>query len=78
MKQHLVLREAIETGKSVRELCLEHGVLTEEELDIILDPFEMTHPEIAGASLLKIKKCNVKTPIHLDRCFILKDIKYSV
>ena len=24
-------------------------------IDIILDPFEMTHPEIAGASLLKIK-----------------------
>ncbi|MEK4500799.1 aspartate ammonia-lyase [Bacillus sp. FSL R12-0069] len=51
-----IAREAIETGKSVRELCLEHGVLTEEELDIILDPFEMTHPEIAGASLLKDKK----------------------
>ncbi|QQN84259.1 aspartate ammonia-lyase [Bacillus toyonensis] len=50
-----IAREAIETGKSVRELCLEHGVLTEEELDIILDPFEMTHPEIAGASLLKDK-----------------------
>ena len=51
-----IAREAIERGKSVRELCLEHGVLTEEELDIILDPFEMTHPEIAGASLLKNKK----------------------
>jgi len=51
-----IAREAIETGKSVRELCLERGVLTEEELDIILDPFEMTHPEIAGASLLKNKK----------------------
>ncbi|HHT7123490.1 TPA: aspartate ammonia-lyase [Bacillus cereus] len=51
-----IAREAIETGKSVRELCLEHGVLTEEELDIILDSFEMTHPEIAGASLLKNKK----------------------
>ncbi|ANN30819.1 MULTISPECIES: aspartate ammonia-lyase [Bacillus] len=51
-----IAREAIETGKSVRELCLEHGVLTEEELDIILDPFEMTHPEIAGASLLKNKE----------------------
>ena len=24
-------------------------------IDIILDPFEMTHPEIAGASLLKNK-----------------------
>ncbi|WP_243525843.1 aspartate ammonia-lyase [Bacillus pseudomycoides] len=51
-----IAREAIVTGKSVRELCLEHGVLTEEELDIILDPYEMTHPEIAGASLLKNKK----------------------
>ncbi|EMA6343855.1 aspartate ammonia-lyase [Bacillus cytotoxicus] len=51
-----IAREAIATGKSVRELCLEHGVLTEEELDIILDPYEMTHPEIAGASLLKNKK----------------------
>ncbi|CDN34002.1 aspartate ammonia-lyase [Bacillus thuringiensis] len=51
-----IAREAIETGKSVRELCLEHGVLTEEELDIILNPFEMTHPEIAGASLLKNKE----------------------
>ena len=26
------------------------------KVDIILDPFEMTHPEIAGASLLKNKK----------------------
>ena len=51
-----IAREAIATGKSVRELCLEHSVLTEEELDIILDPYEMTHPEIAGASLLKNKK----------------------
>ncbi|EOO14127.1 aspartate ammonia-lyase [Bacillus mycoides] len=50
-----IAREAIATGKSVRELCLEHGVLTAEELDIILDPYEMTHPEIAGASLLKDK-----------------------
>ena len=33
MKQRSrIAREAIETGKSVRELCLEHGVLTEEEL----------------------------------------------
>ncbi|TKI54838.1 aspartate ammonia-lyase [Brevibacillus antibioticus] len=47
-----IAREAILTGKSVRELCLQHNVLTEEELDLILDPFEMTHPGIAGASLL--------------------------
>lgn len=46
-----IAREAIQTGRGVRELCLEHGVLTEEELDLILDPFEMTFPGIAGASL---------------------------
>ncbi|WP_339059983.1 aspartate ammonia-lyase [Tepidibacillus marianensis] len=48
-----IAREAILTGKSVRELCLQYDVLTEEELDIILDPYEMTHPGIAGISLLK-------------------------
>ncbi|MEW9671103.1 aspartate ammonia-lyase [Ammoniphilus sp. 3BR4] len=47
-----IAREALQTGKSVRELCLQHNVLTEEELDQILDPFEMTHPGIAGAKLL--------------------------
>ncbi len=47
-----IAREAILTGKSVRELCLHYQVLTEEELDLILDPYEMTHPGIAGASLL--------------------------
>lgn len=46
-----IAREALQTGRSVRELCLDHGVLTEEELDIILDPYEMTFPGIAGASL---------------------------
>jgi aspartate ammonia-lyase len=48
-----IARQAIETGKSVRELILLHNLLTEEELDLILDPYEMTHPGIAGASLLE-------------------------
>jgi len=48
-----IAKEAIATGQSVRELCLLHDVLTEEELDLILDPYEMTHPGIAGASLLE-------------------------
>ncbi|HJV44730.1 MAG TPA: aspartate ammonia-lyase [Bacillota bacterium] len=50
-----IAREAILSGKSVRELCLLHNVLSEEELDQILDPYEMTHPGIAGASLLDNK-----------------------
>ncbi|MFP7479938.1 aspartate ammonia-lyase [Terribacillus saccharophilus] len=46
-----IAREAILTGKSIRELCLQYDVLTEEELDIILNPFEMTKPGIAGEEL---------------------------
>ena len=54
MKQQLALRkEAIATGQSVRELCVKNGVLSQEDLELILDPFEMTHPGIAGATLLK-------------------------
>ncbi|PLS01824.1 aspartate ammonia-lyase [Neobacillus cucumis] len=47
-----IAREAILTGKPVRELCLKYDVLTEEELDLILNPYEMTNPGISGASLL--------------------------
>ncbi|WP_226529012.1 aspartate ammonia-lyase [Metabacillus niabensis] len=46
-----IAREAILKGKSVRELCLQYDVLTEEELDLILNPYEMTNPGIAGVSL---------------------------
>jgi aspartate ammonia-lyase len=46
-----IAREAILKGKSVRELCLEYDVLTEEELDLILNPYEMTNPGIAGRLL---------------------------
>ena len=47
-----IAREAVITGKSVRELCLQYDVLTEEELDIILNVYEMTEPGIAGEELL--------------------------
>lgn len=47
-----VAKEALETGKSVRQICLENGLLTEEELDIILDAKEMTEPGISGERLL--------------------------
>ncbi|WP_188648654.1 aspartate ammonia-lyase [Marinithermofilum abyssi] len=48
-----IAREAILTGQSVRQLCLKYNVLSEEELDQILDPYEMTHPGIAGVELLE-------------------------
>jgi len=47
-----IAREAILSGQSVRDLCLQNDVLTEEELDLILNPYEMTKPGIAGAELL--------------------------
>lgn len=47
-----IAREAVITGKSVRELCLQYDVLTEVELDIILNVYEMTKPGIAGEELL--------------------------
>jgi aspartate ammonia-lyase len=48
----LIAKEAIQTGRSVRDICTERGILTPEELDVILNPFEMTSPGIAGAKLL--------------------------
>jgi aspartate ammonia-lyase len=50
-----IAKEAILKGKSVRELCLQYGVLTEEELDLILNPYEMTEPGIPGATLFDRK-----------------------
>lgn len=47
-----IANEAIETGQPVRELALESGLLTEEELDEILDAFAMTEPGIAAKHLL--------------------------
>jgi aspartate ammonia-lyase len=48
-----IAREANVSGKPVRELILRDRVLTKEQLDAILDPFEMTRPGIAGATAMK-------------------------
>lgn len=48
-----IARECIINGKSIRELCLLYNVLTQEELAIILDSYEMTKPGISGISLLE-------------------------
>ncbi|WP_372508848.1 aspartate ammonia-lyase [Pseudalkalibacillus decolorationis] len=47
-----IAREAYISGKSVRKLCIKYDVLREEELDLILNPYVMTQPGIAGATLL--------------------------
>ncbi|MDA8234552.1 MAG: aspartate ammonia-lyase [Clostridia bacterium] len=48
-----VAREALATGRSIREIILERGILTPEELAVILDLYEMTEPGIAGKDLLR-------------------------
>ena len=44
-----VAKEALETGRSVYDLVLEHGLMTQEKLDEALDPKAMT----ASHELLK-------------------------
>lgn len=42
-------KTALEEGKTVREVAIENGYLTEEEADQVLDPMEMTEPGILGS-----------------------------
>lgn len=39
-----IAKEALETGRSVYDLVLEHGILNKEEIDTILSPENMIHP----------------------------------
>ncbi len=43
-----IAKEAIKTGESVKKLIIEQGILTEEQMDEILDPLQMTEPGISG------------------------------
>ena len=47
-----IAKQAIKTGESVRDLILKEGLLTEDELNEIMDPVNMTEPEISGKELL--------------------------
>jgi fumarate hydratase, class II len=40
-----VAKEAFATGKTIRELCREKGILSAEQLDEALDPWRMTRPQ---------------------------------
>ena len=48
-------KEAYTSGRAIRDIILEKGLLTEDEINHILSPKEMTRPGIAGADLLKHK-----------------------
>ncbi len=43
-----IAKEAVASGKTIRELVLEKGIFSKDELDVILDPHELTEPGIAG------------------------------
>jgi aspartate ammonia-lyase len=49
-------RKAAAEGKTVREVAVESGAFTSEELEIIFSTAELTRPGIAGARKLKGKK----------------------
>lgn len=48
-----IAKEALKSGESVRNLILKKGLMSEEDLDNILDPVHMTEPGISGKELLK-------------------------
>ena len=47
-----IAKKALKTGEPVRDLILKEGLLTEEHLDQILNPVNMTEPGISGKELL--------------------------
>ncbi len=51
-KAAYIAKKALNENKSVQEIILDEGILSEEELNKILDPYEMTEPGIAGRELL--------------------------
>lgn len=51
-----IAKEAIKTGESVRRLIIRDGALTEEQLEQILNPMNLTEPGISGKELLMDKK----------------------
>ena len=48
-----IAKRAIKTGESVRVLILQENLLSEDELNHIMDSFQMTTPGIPGKDLLK-------------------------
>lgn len=62
-----IAREAILKGKPVREICSKNGVLPEEKLSAILNPYEMTTPGISGEKLDKYPPLQNKGTQKIER-----------
>lgn len=44
-KASSLAKQAVKEGKTVRQLCLEKGLFSKDELDVLLDPTTMLHPK---------------------------------
>lgn len=53
-----IAKKAIKSGEAVRTLILQENLMSEEELDRILDPVQMTEPGISGKDILLQHKKN--------------------
>lgn len=49
-----IAKKAIRTGESVRKLILAENLLTEDDLNVILNPMTLTEPGISGKELLRV------------------------
>mgnify|MGYP002527741095 FL=1 len=47
-----IAKKALQTGESVRSLILEEQLMSQEDLESVLDPVHMTEPGISGKELL--------------------------
>ena len=43
-----IAKEALRTGRQVRDLILEKGLMDEKQLNTVLNPYTMTEPGILG------------------------------
>ena len=47
-----IAKKALKTGESVRSLILQEGLMSQETLEKVLDPVQMTEPGISGKNIL--------------------------
>jgi aspartate ammonia-lyase len=50
-----VAKESAKTGRSIREIVLERGHLSAEEIEAILDPYPLTSPGVPGSGQVHLK-----------------------
>ena len=51
-----IAKEALKTNQPVRKLILEKGIMNEEQLNTIMDPYHMTEPGIPGKDPMNLLK----------------------